>query len=139
MTAGCTARIDGHDLRPTTKDAPLILDPNDSVDVFGSSEGTVTSYRVKLKFGFFGVTAASGSANGDEWGGTVDVADYSRFGAGLYEVRATTSGSSPCAGSGWVLIDRNPFTTVAGVTAMGLTLLGLGGLLLSLKSKAVFP
>lgn len=139
VTPGCSARIDGQDIRPTTEGNPVVLKPDATVEVMGSSAGAVKSYKVKLSVGLFGFTAASGPGDGNEWDGKVNVADYSRFGAGLYKVSASTTGASPCQGTGWVRIDRNPLTTVAGLAGAGFGIFGLAGLLFSLTSKAVVP
>jgi hypothetical protein len=64
-------------------------------------------------------------APAQEWAGPLPVAEYSRFGAGLYQVAATTDVGG-CEARGWVNVTgRSPLETPAGWVALGLVTVGV--------------
>lgn len=131
QTGGCTATIDGIDVRTAHSPKSAIrVDADASVVVSGQAPGPITGYEVDLVFGPFSFRGADGTVASGETGytTTVDVADYARYGVGLYRVEGRTTGTV-C--EEWTYVEitgRNPLATVAGGVGAAATAAGLAGL-----------
>lgn len=100
------------------------------VAVSMSAASAISTLKIKLAFAGFSWTVKNGSTNGASWRRTLKVNDYATWGVGLYQVSGVSSGPAvACTGTALVRVEGNPLTTVAGGTALGLSILGALGLL----------
>lgn len=131
VTGGCSATIDGQDVGSARSASSAIsVGAEDTIVVSGSAPGPITGYKVYLSVGGRRFEAASGTVADQKttYTTTVNVADYARYGVGLYRVEGDTTGTV-CSTWAYVKVTgRSPLTTVAGVagaTAAGLGLFGM--------------
>jgi hypothetical protein len=128
---GCRATIDGIDVRTAHSPKSAIrVDADATVVVSGEAPGPITSYAVDLVFGPFSFRGAEGTVASGETGytTTVDVADYARYGVGLYRVEGRTTGTV-CEEWTYVeIVGRSPLATVAGGAGAAATVAGLAGM-----------
>ena len=125
-----------------TRDNPLIVDPNGTVEWTGSTGGSVKdgTYHVEI----FGVpTPLQGPINssGSTASGSVDLGDILPFDlVGLiYVSGGVDAGGSPyCEGSGWISLRGDPVGTPGFVGGAGLALVGLATVLTSVKGRHPF-
>jgi len=125
-----------------TREDPLIVDPNGTVEWTGSTGGSVKdgTYHVEI----FGVpTPLQGPINssGSTASGSVDLGDILPFDlVGLvYVSGALDVGGSPyCEGSGWISLRGDPVGTPGFVGGAGLALVGVATLLTSVKGRHPF-
>jgi len=128
---GCTATIDGVDVRDgQSAKSPIRVDADATIVVSGQAPGPITGYEVDLSFGPFSFRGASGTVASGEtsYTTTVDVADYARYGVGLYRVEGRTLGT-PC--EEWTYVEvtgRSPLTTVAGLVGTAAAVGGVAGM-----------
>lgn len=127
ISGPCTATVNGQDV--STADTParaIEVGHDETITVAGSDSTGAPFTKIQLRFPPLpGITVHDepNEGGGNDWGGTVDVADYATWGVGLYQV---SGGTDDCTGKAWIKVTgRSPFTTVAG--GVGLAL-GLGGL-----------
>jgi hypothetical protein len=100
------------------------------VNVSMSAASPISALKVKLAFAGFSWTVKNGAASGSSWIRTLKVNDYATWGVGLYQVSGVSTGPAvSCTGTALVRVEGNPLTTVAGGTALGLSILAVVGLL----------
>jgi hypothetical protein len=92
--------------------------------VVGQSLEPVTHATVKVGVWPATVTIADDPiAPTTEWSGPLRVAEYARFGSGLYEVTASTD---VCEVHGWVRVTgQSPLETPAGLVSIGIIVIGV--------------
>ena len=99
---------------------------NDSIEIVVSSDEPIGHYQVQLAFAGFHWTVAEDDATGTEWSRTLEVKDYTKFGVGLYQVRAVSSGGTACEGAVLIRVTGSPFATIAGWAGVLLAGAGIG-------------
>ena len=133
----CTATVDGQDVSGRSASDPddaIEVDADAVVDVQATSAQDIGSYAVEMEFAGFSWEVASDEANGTSWQKTVEVKDYSRFGVGLYKVRAVSGGAVPCVGEVLVKVTgKSLFATPAGLAGLALAGGGVAGVALSIR------
>jgi hypothetical protein len=134
VTGGCSATIDGQDAGSAQNvRAAIVVNDTETIVVHGTAPGPISSYKVYLTFAGVRFPAAEGtvSNNDSSYTATVNVADYAKYGVGVYRVEGETTGTV-CTGWAYVKVTgRFPLTTVAGIAGSLLALLGLLGLIAS--------
>ena len=137
----CTGTVDGRDVAPLSAGDPgdsIEVDADAVVSVGATSAETIDSYAVEMEFAGFSWEVASDTVDGTSWSRDVEVADYSRFGVGLYKVRAVSSGATPGVGAVLVKVTgKSPLTTPAGIGGAVLTGAGALGVALSARKAVV--
>jgi hypothetical protein len=109
---------------------PIEVREEARVPVTMTSQRPITHLTVEMEFAGMGWEVHDAPTEGTTWARTVDVGDYSKWGVGLYKVVATSSGQGfSCTGSALIEVDGDPLTTVAGLVALGVTVVGGLGLL----------
>ncbi len=121
----CVVFIDEHRLGDAdSPDRAIPIDADAVASVVGQSLEPVT--RATVAIGVWPTTwtiADEPIAPTTEWSGSLRVADYARFGSGLYEVTASTDA---CEVHGWVKVTgRSPLETPAGLVSIGIIVLGV--------------
>jgi hypothetical protein len=140
-TGPCTVIVDGQRLEAAESPQLAIPVAADAVvAVLGQSLVPVTRADISVSVWplSWTVTEESGAAI-DHWGGSLSVAEYARFGSGLYEITATTD---VCSVHGWVNVTgQSPLETVAGLVSLGIIAIGvitaLGAILTGGRSHGV--
>jgi len=138
----CSVTVDGRnaalaDAPERAIDAPL----EGNLSILARSTGELDRYRVDLSIAGASFTAAEGPVLADPAGsragfaGTVDVRPYARWGTGLYEVNAATTGT-PCEVSTYIRVTGSGVGSVATMVAGLLAIGGLAGLLSALSQVA---
>src|SRR4051812_30631061 len=139
VTGPCESTVAGHRVRPlseTDPDDAIDVGSDDVVKVAATASSPITSYDVEMEYAGFTWRVAKGDTNGTSWQRDVKVADYARFGVGLYKVRAVSHGVD-CTGAALIRITgRSPLTTVAGGGAAAVAAAALVGVVLSLRRSA---
>ena len=130
VTGPCTATMNGVDVNTIDTPGTALEVPHDgtvSIDVVSS--GAITSHTVKLEpIGGLGFTADEGTDEGNGWSGTVNVADYAKYGVGIYKVTGSATGSGACSGTAFVKVTgKSPISTAAGAAGAGLAAVGAIG------------
>jgi hypothetical protein len=133
----CEGHIDGQDVAPLDSGNPddaVDVDAEATITVGASSATPIESYEVQMEFAGFTWTVASDSVDDTQWTDEVDVADYSRFGVGLYKVIAVSEGEVPCSGAVLVNVTgKSPLTTPAGIAGVVLVAGGAFGVAASAR------
>lgn len=127
----CTGNMNGVDVNSLSSPGTALQAPyNGSVSVSYSSSSRIASHEVQLEFvGGVPWTVARGQDDGNSWSETVTVADYSRYGVGLYRVTAGTFGEATCSGAAFVRVTgKSPLTTAAGAGAAAAAAVGAIGM-----------
>jgi hypothetical protein len=126
----CDATLDGEDvgsLSSTDLDDVIEVDAEDVVTVGAVADQPIDSYVVDMEFAGASWQVASGNGDGNTWTDEVDVADYARYGVGVYRVSAVSTGAGTCTGAVLVAITgKSPFTTPVGIVASVITVGGVG-------------
>jgi hypothetical protein len=148
-SGACTGTINGESLgAASTPESAINVDQNASVPVsgtiIGASPTQTISYKVTMSFDVFGDDVrwqvASGSATGNQWASTVDVAKYAKYGTGLYYVKATatTSQGASCSVGGFVNVNASNLSdaAIAGIALGSLGIIGVGAATASAVSQA---
>jgi len=130
VTGPCTATMNGVDVNTIDTPGTALEVPHDgtvSIDVVSS--GAITSHTVKLEpIGGLGFTADEGTDEGNGWRGTVNVADYAKYGVGVYKVTGSATGPGGCSGTAFVKVTgKSPLSTAAGAAGAGLAAIGAIG------------
>jgi hypothetical protein len=131
VTGPCSATINGIDAGPlkVTKSDAIKVDKDDVLTiVFTTSAGTFTSHKVDLEIAGLGIPVEDDPQDSDPtWTEVINVDDYSQYGVGLYKAKAsgTLSDGSTCSGAVLFEIEGNPLTTVAGLSAVAVLILGI--------------
>lgn len=128
----CTATFNGIDVAPLeiNPDDAIVVQEDDTVLVEFQSPAGFDSHKIEVSFVDFGnaVEAETDDDDGEDtqWSGTVDVSDWSDYGAGFYKVegKAELSDGTSCSGAVLIEVDKNPLTTLAGLIAAGVTAVG---------------
>lgn len=132
----CTATVDGVDVGTRSSTSPgdaIRVGEHDVVDIVVEAPGALDHYDVQLAFAGFRWTVASDDTDDTSWRRTVEVDDYSRFGVGLYQVHAVSTGEVRCEGAVLIRVGGNPLATPAGWVALGVTGLGVGAIAASAR------
>lgn len=131
ITGPCTATIGGKsvaNLSTSPTATPVKVKENGKVIVTMRSPGQMTHLKITLNFAGRSWTVKDKDISSNSWAESVDVDDYATYGVGLYLVEGVGTGTAfSCTGDGLVEVEGSPFATVAGWVAIGLTVLGLGG------------
>lgn len=146
INGGCSASVNGHDPTTMTKTDPLVVHKGESVAVKGTVPASVaatpadqitslTHIKVSIVEGLVEPTSEDHAGTGPEWGSSVDVDNYLKWGVGLYKVEGSSSGQPggwSCSGDGYVkLDDGSPLSKPVGQAAAAVAVLGAGGALLA--------
>ena len=113
----------------SNKSQAIKVKKNETITVGASAAGRLDRYKVQLAFLGRNWTVAKGSADGNSWSKTVNVATYARYGVGYYKVSGVSSGGANCTGAALVQVEGSALSSVAGVTALGLSVIGIGAAL----------
>lgn len=128
MTGPCTATVNGSDVGALSASSPssaIRVEKSDTLSAQAQSSGSVGSYRIQLEYAGIRWTVAKGEADNNSWSRDVKVADYARYGAGLYRVHGVSTGAAACDGSVLIRVGGSPFATPAGLVGTGLVALGV--------------
>jgi len=144
LDGGCTASANGRDPVTMTAKDPLVVHKGERVDVTGTVPAAIaaqpadqiqslTTIHVSLVEGLIETSTEAHPGTGPQWGDSVAVDDYLKWGVGLYKVDGTASGDGwVCSGDGYVkLDDGSPLGKPVGQAAAALTVLGAGGAVLA--------
>jgi len=132
VSGPCTGMIKGVDVSRVSsgnKNQAIKVKKTENVTVGATASAPIDRYKVQLAFIGRNWTVAKGTANGNSWSRTVNVADYARYGVGLYKVSGVSSGGANCTGAALVEVEGSAFGSIAGITALGLSVIGIGAAL----------
>jgi len=115
-------------------DDPITVPDNGPLSVITTSDQQLGRLKVEIEFAGIQIEVNERATTGTRWASEVKVDEYAVYGRGLYKVVATTEGRGfTCEGSALVDVEGDdvldPLVTVAGVSGLGMSLLGLLGLL----------
>jgi putative component of membrane protein insertase Oxa1/YidC/SpoIIIJ protein YidD len=147
---GCQATINGRSPAGMTERNPLVVQEGESVSVIGTVPPNIaslppdeitssTSIEISLIKDLAQITRDVRQGSGPEWGGSVSVDPYLRFGGGLYHAAGIGSGTPgwSCRADGYIQLDAgNPLTTPAALVAEGLFAVGTVGAFASTRTNA---
>jgi hypothetical protein len=126
VDGACEVTLNGVDAQAAQSFGHAIVVPDDgTIEVSGRSAQGTSSVRIELSFPLVHalVLQERFTQPVTAWVGQVRVQDWARYGVGLYHVVATADG---CTASAWIRVTgRSPFTTVAGLVAAGLIVIGV--------------
>ena len=124
---GCVLAIDGHDVRDFAQaDNALRLDVNDvvQIDALSVEPTATTRIAIDLPIGPSVPVKTIHHRPGQRFTDSLAIADISDIGVGWYHVEVD---SGACDGSFWVRVyGRSPFTTVIGIGAALVLVVGVG-------------
>lgn len=128
----CSATVNGVDVAPlsaSSKGDAIKVDKDDVLTiVFTANSGDFASHKVDLELVGVGFNVEDDPQDSDPtWTEVVNVDDYSQYGVGLYKAKgsAVLSDGSTCSGAVLFEIEGNPLTTVAGLSATAVLVLGI--------------
>lgn len=145
VDGNCTAVFNGTDVATldVDPDDAIVVQEDDTVVLDFQSPAGFESHKIEVSFVDFGSAVEAETDDDDggdiEWSGTVNVSDWSDYGAGFYKVegKAELSDGTSCSGAVLIEVDKNPLTTLAGLIAVAVT--GVGGIsLLGVMLASVF-
>lgn len=151
VSNGCAARINATDPATLDQNHPLVVHRGENVRFVGvvpPSVGEVPSDQltsnthidVDLVAGLVHVSSRDTPGHGSIWGGFENVDKYLGKTVGLYHVTGVVTGEPggwSCEGDAYVeLRDGSPLTKPVGGAALGLTVIGAGGALLSTRTDS---
>ncbi len=129
----CQATIAGRNVAALDTGArgePIVVAEDARVPVSMSSARPITRLKVELEFGGVAWTVHDAPTEGTSWARVVNVADYSKYGVGLYKVVGRSEGQGfTCAGAALVEVEGSPLRTPAGIAALAAATVGTIGLL----------
>ena len=124
----CTASFNGVEAeRIDSLSSPLLLGDDEALVFSGTDAAGTQNAAVAVLVGpaTIGQAAASPGVAGGEFLVSLDLADVAPYAVGLLRVRATTDN---CTVEAWLRVGgRLPFTTLVGLTGIGLAVIGLTG------------
>jgi hypothetical protein len=132
MSGPCTATIGGENVAelstgPTS--TPVKVKKDDEVLVTMRSDRQMTHLTITLKVARASWEVEDKDVSTNRWTESIAVNDYATYGVGLYEVEGVGTGTGfSCTGTGLVEVEGSPFATVAGWVGVGLTVIGVAGL-----------
>jgi hypothetical protein len=133
ITGPCTASIAGTSVadRGTGATAePIVVDNDSSVPVVMGAQQPLSHVKLTMRFAWFSWTVKDKDVSTNSYSDTIPVKRYSRYGVGLYKVEGEADGTGlSCSGEALVEVDGNPFTSIAGIVGIVITLLGAIGVL----------
>lgn len=138
----CEVTVDGVSIRNRSSSDPadaLAVAADAVLDVSISNPGGLRSHTIGLEFAGINWSASNGTDNGaTATSGRVSVADYSRYGVGLYRVsgKATLQNGQRCRGALLVRVGGSPLGTAAGAGAAVAAVLGVGAVALATARAA---
>lgn len=141
IEGGCVATINGRDPATMTVSDPVVVHKGEKVAISGTVPPSVapagdqiksvTKITVSIVGGVATVSSEEHPGTGPEWGTSVNVDDYLKWGVGLYKVEGSSSGEPggwSCSGDGYIeLRDGSPLGKPIGMAAAGMTALGVIG------------
>jgi len=129
----CTASIAGTSVKGlgATSANDAIHVANDArIPVTMAASQSIDQLQVRISLAGLGYDAKNGPASGTAWTRTVNVKDYARWGVGLYQATGSSTGPGlTCSGTALVRVEGNPLSTPAGWAGIGLSALGVVGLI----------
>jgi hypothetical protein len=133
ITGPCTASIAGTSVadRGTGATAePIVVDNDSSVPVVMGAQQPLSHVKFTMQFAWFSWTVKDKDVSTNSYSDTIPVKRYARYGVGLYKVEGEADGTGlSCSGDALVEVDGNPFTSIAGIVGVVITLLGAVGVL----------
>jgi hypothetical protein len=125
VEGSCTITMNGVDANTlSTPGDALEVGENDTIAIEATSEtGKFTGHTVYLEYGGIKWKVDEAVDDGKSWTGSVDVADYAKYGVGLYKVSGESTGVE-CSGWAFINVSGNPLGTAAGAAAAGATAIG---------------
>ena len=152
LSGGCTATVNGRAPASLTKDNPLVVHKGEQVSLQGVVPAAVASLppeqitsqtNITISFveSLLDTTKRQEPGTGPNWGGSVNVDDYLRYGAGLYKVEGTSSGNPgwTCTGDGYVKLEGSPLSKPVGQVAMAMFAVAGAGAVASTRTKTPDP
>ena len=86
------------------------------------------SHKIEMEIAGLRIPLQDKKDGGDtQWSGSADVSDYADYGVGLYKVvgEGTLVGGGTCTGAVLLEVEGSALTSVVGLVAIGVFLLGL--------------
>jgi len=133
VTGNCSSTIAGTDVAPlsaTDSSNRVTVVEHSAIVVTMTADVPLDHYRIDIEFADQRFTAKEADTGDTSWSNSINVDDYARYGAGVFKVLGVSikGGGVVCTGVAFVFVDKNPLTTPAGLAALGLTVVGIGGL-----------
>lgn len=137
ITGNCTAQVSSSDAkqRPVNvashnsnvKAQALKVPWDGSVTAGATSPGPAGGYKVELEYWGFKWKVGEGTTGNNSWSTTKSVKPFAIYGTGYYKVLGVTQGS-PCTGAVLIeLVGKKALETLAGKVALGLSVVGAFG------------
>ena len=131
----CTAELNGRDMAPLfagALDDPVTVGRDSLVSVTMESERPLTRLLVELEFAGVRWTVHDRPVTGTRWASEVPVQDYGVYGMGIWKVVTKSEGAGfTCEAAALIEVvddhELDPLATIAGLSGLGLSLLGLLG------------
>lgn len=147
FSGACTGSANGRNVAELTRENPLVLKEHSqfaaqgTAGFAGPNDQTTVSAKFEVISGVFGVSSTTEGGTGNEWqSSTVNVDDYFKYTAGLYEVKIAVSGpTGSCEATVYVKLDANPLTKPAGIVAGITAVIGLAGAAASASGGSASP
>lgn len=128
--AGCAASLAGTDAyTASSPDSAILVAEDASVVAAGSMSSGPVTYNVDLEFSGISWNVAKGTGTDSSWTDTVKIADYAKYGVGIYRVNvsSTSAAGQRCSLHAYVKVDASPLSSVAGKAAAAALALGAVG------------
>jgi hypothetical protein len=129
----CQASIAGQDVAALDTDPrsePIEVREKARVQVSMASTRPITRLKVDLEFAGLRWNVHDAPSEGTTWTRIVNVADYSKYGVGLYKVVGTSEGQGfSCSGAALVDVQGTPLKTPAGIAGLVAAIVGAIGVL----------
>jgi hypothetical protein len=129
----CQASIAGQSvaaLDTGPRSEPIEVREKARVQVSMSSTRPITRLVVELEFGGLRWSVHDAPTEGTTWTRVVDVADYSKYGVGLYKVVGTSEGRAfSCTGAALVDVQGSALRKPAGIAGLAAAIVGAIGVL----------
>ena len=135
ITGPCDITVDGASIKDLSSSDPgdaIVVGADDRFSVTFTTEGDLQSHAIDLDYAgiAWSVVDSSDTKAVNTVTRYVSVADYRRYGVGLYKVSgsAVLSDGRTCEGAVLVEVTGTPFATAAGIGAGLLMLAGVAGI-----------